>query len=233
MKEKAKRQKEVIYPLLQQCSAIQEDDFWKSLLCDLSRGKCPKGILIYNGLISSTNKRNGFTYNINDKVDPEETAEELINLLKKNACIYSSNDIQSKETSIQEFKTEYEDLKNTDSWKKIPTRKMKENLIINYVFKLKKKYKLNNNKAKELYDNIKGSLFDYGSSHKSDDVIMKGGEIYKILDFEYDEELKTVYNTRYETFEEKIKAVSKKDILGSKWEKYITNVIRSVIKEEI
>lgn len=232
MKEKSKRQKEVIYPLLQECSSIQDDDFWKSLFCDLSRGKCPRGILIYNGVISSTSKRNGFTYNINEKTDPKETAEELINLLKKNACIYSSNDIQSKETSIQEFKVEYEALKNTDSWKKIPTNKMKENLIINYVFKLKKQYKLKTKVAKELYDNIKGALFDY-KSHKSEDVVMKNGEIYKILDFEYDDEKKKVQNLRMESFEEKIKDEVKKDILGSKWEKYITNVIRSVIKEEI
>ncbi len=232
MKEKGKRQKEVIYPLLQECSEMQEDDFWKSLFCDLSRGKCPKGILIYNGLISSTSKRNGFTYNINDKTDALEVSEELINLLKTNACIYSSNDINSKETSIQDFKTEYEALKNTDSWKKIPTRKMKENLILNYVFKLKKQYKLKNKNTKELYDNIKGALFDY-KSHKSEDVVMKNGEIYKILDFEYDDELKNVYNIRVEKYEEKVKDEVKKDILGSKWEKYITNVIRSVIKEEI
>jgi hypothetical protein len=232
MKEKSKRQKEVIYPLLQECSEIQDDDFWKSLFCDLSRGKCPKGILIYNGLISSTSKRNGFTYNINNKSDALEVSEELINLLKTNACIYSANDINSKETSIQDFKTEYEALKNTDSWKKIPTRKMKENLILNYVFKLKKQYKLKNKPTKELYDNIKGSLFDY-KSHKSEDVIMKNGEIHKILDFEYDEEFKNVYNARVEKYEEKIKDDIKKDILGSKWEKYITNIIRSVIKEEI
>lgn len=232
MKEKIKRQKEVIYPLLQECSSIQDDDFWKSLFCDLSRGKCPKGILIYNGVISSTSKRNGFTYNINDKNDPEEISEELINLLKKNACIYSSNDIQSKESSIQEFKDEYEALKNTDSWKKIPTNKMKENLILNYVFKLKKKYKLKNKATKYLYDNIKGALFEH-KSHKSEDVVMKNGEIHKILDFEYDEDLKNIFNLRIETYEEKIKNEIKKDILGSKWEKYITNVIRSVIKEEI
>jgi hypothetical protein len=232
MKEKSKRQKEVIYPLLQECSSIQDDDFWKSLFCDLSRGKFPRGIIIYNCVISSTSKRNGFTYNINEKTDPEETAEELINLLKKNACIYSSNDIQSKETSIQEFKVEYEALKNTDSWKKIPTNKMKENLIINYVFKVKKQYKLKTKVAKELYDNIKGALFDY-KSHKSEDVVMKNGEIYKILDFEYDDEKKKVQNLRMESFEEKVKDEVKKDILGSKWEKYITNVIRSVIKEEI
>jgi len=232
MKEKIKRQKEIIYPLLQECSSIQDDDFWKSLFCDLSRGKCPKGILIYNGVISSTSKRNGFTYNINEKTDANETSEELINILKKNACIYSSNDIQSKEASIQEFKVEYEALKNTDSWKKIPTNKMKENLIINYVFRLKKQYKLKTKIAKELYDNIKGALFDY-KSHRSEDVVMKNGEIYKILDFEYDEEKKKVCNIRMENFEEKVKDEVKKDILGSKWEKYITNVIRSVIKEEI
>ena len=144
--------------------------------------------------------------------------------MKKNACIYSSNDIQTKEVSIQDFKTEYEALKNTDSWKKIPTRKMKENLILNYVFKLKKQYKLKNKQSQDLYENIKGALFDY-KSHRSEDVIMKNGEIYKILDFEYSDDFKNIYNFRTEKYEEKVKENVKKDILGSKWEKYITNVI--------
>ena len=66
-KEKTKRQKDVVYSILQECSLLQTDEFWKRLFDDLSRGKCPKGILIYNGVISSTSKRNGFTYNINEK----------------------------------------------------------------------------------------------------------------------------------------------------------------------
>lgn len=230
--EKIKRQKEVVYPILYECSKLQTDDFWKSLFEDLSRGKCPKGIMIYNGVISSTNKRSGFSYNVNDKTDPEETTEELINILKNSACIYSSNDIENKETSIQDSASEYSSITNCDSFKKIKTRKMKENLIINYVFKVKESYKLNNKKTKELYDNIKGALFDY-KTHKSEDVLMKNGSIFKITDFEYDKNTKNIHNTRTNIFEEKVKEEIIKDILGSKWEKYVNNVIKSVVKEEI
>ncbi len=230
--EKIKRQKEVVYPILYECSKLQTDDFWKSLFEDLSRGKCPKGIMIYNGIISSGNKRNGFSYNINNKTIPEEITEELINILKSNACIYSSNDIENKETSIQDSALEYNSITNFDSFKKIKTRKMKENLILNYIFKIKETYKLTNKKTKELYDNIKGALFEY-KTHKSEDVLMKNGEIYKIIDFEYDKTTKNVINLRINIFEEKVKEETTKDILGSKWEKYVNNVIKSVVKEEI
>lgn len=230
--EKIKRQKEVIYPILYECSKLQTDDFWRSLFEDLSRGKCPKGIMIYNGIISSANKRNGFSYNVNNKTIPEEVTEELINILKSSACIYSSNDIENKETSIQDSALEYSSITNFDSFKKIKTRKMKENLILNYIFKIKDSYKLTNKKTKELYENIKGALFEY-KTHKSEDVLMKNGEIYKIIDFEYDKSVKSMVNLRVNIFEEKLKEETTKDVLGSKWEKYVKNVIKSVVKEEI
>jgi F0F1-type ATP synthase delta subunit len=62
---------------------------------------------------------------------------------------------------------------------------------------------------------------------------MKNGEIFKICDFEYDKNTKNMHNLRTNIFEEKVKEETIKDILGSKWEKYVNNVIKSVVKEEI
>ena len=230
-KEKTKRQKEIIYPILQQCSLLQQDEFWKRLFDDLSRAKCPKGIMIYNGIISSTHKRNGFSYNIASKETAEELCGELVGILKDNAYIYSSTDIENKDGDFQEANNEYIAAKTSDNWKKIKTRKMRENPIINYVFTLKKQYKLDNKKTRSIYHNIKDALFIF-RTHKSEDVIMENGVITSIRDFVYDKDLKTVINTRFEKLDERETSEKVKDVLGSKWEKYVQNVIKSVVKEE-
>jgi hypothetical protein len=230
-KEKTKRQKEIVYPILQQCSHLQQDEFWKRLFDDLSRSKCPKGIMIYNGIITSTHKRNGFSYNIASKETPEELSEELVGILKDNAYIYSSTDIENKDGDFQEANNEYISAKTSDDWKKIKTRKMRETPIMNYVFSLKKQYKLDNKRTRDIYHNIKDALFTF-RTHKSDDVIMENGIITSIRDFVYDKELKTVINTRFEKLDERETSEKIKDVLGSKWEKYVQNVIKSVVKEE-
>ena len=229
-KEKTKRQKDVMYPILQECSLLQTDDFWKRLFDDLSRGKCPKGIMIYNGMISSTHKRNGFSYNINNKDSPEELSEDLINTLKDSAYIYSATDIENKDGDFQEANNEYITAKNTDSWKKIKTRKMKLNLIMNYTIQLRKKYRLDNRKSKELYESLKDALFNY-RSHKTEDVFMEKGVITNIKDFTYNKTTKSFCNDRLLLLDER-KEKEAKDVLGSKWEKYVQNVIKSVVKEE-
>ncbi len=222
VKEKSKRQKEVVYPILYECSLLQNDEFWKKLFDDLSRGKCPKGITIFNGIISSTNKRKSFTFNVTNKTDPEETAEELINILKNNAYIYSVKDIENKDNE--------EESADADNWKK-KTKKMKETPIVNYILTLKKKYKLSNRNTRRLYDSIKHA-FNY-RTHKTNDIEIENGVVVDIADFVYDKKLKMVVNTRLETYDEKMEEASVKDILGNKWEKYVNNVIKSIVKEEI
>ena len=222
VKEKSKRQKEVVYPILYECSLLQNDEFWKKLFDDLSRGKCPKGITIFNGIISSTNKRKSFTFNVTNKTDPEETAEELINILKNNAYIYSVKDIENKDNE--------EESADADNWKK-KTKKMKETPIVNYILTLKKKYKLSNRNTRRLYDSIKHA-FNY-RTHKTNDIEIENGVVVDIADFVYDKKLKMEVNTRLETYDEKMEEASVKDILGNKWEKYVNNVIKSIVKEEI
>jgi hypothetical protein len=222
VKEKSKRQKEIVYPILYECSLLQNDEFWKKLFDDLSRGKCPKGITIFNGIISSTNKRKSFTFNVTNKTDPEETAEELINILKNNAYIYSVKDIENKDNE--------EESADADNWKK-KTKKMKETPIVNYILTLKKKYKLSNRNTRRLYDSIKHA-FNY-RTHKTNDIEIENGVVVDIADFVYDKKLKMVVNTRLETYDEKMEEASVKDILGNKWEKYVNNVIKSIVKEEI
>jgi hypothetical protein len=102
---------------------------------------------------------------------------------------------------------------------------------MNYVFSLKKQYKLDNKRARSIYHNIKDALFTF-RTHKSEDVVMENGVITSIKDFVYDKTLKNVINMRFESLDDRKINETVKDVLGSRWEKYVQNVIKSVVKEE-
>ena len=94
---------------------------------------CPVPVLDkYNGVISSSYKRNGFSYSFIDSKDPVKLSNDIQEQLKKYACIYSNKDIVNKESDLSNANNEYVNAKHADNWKKIKSKKMKENLITNY-----------------------------------------------------------------------------------------------------
>lgn len=229
-KDKIKKQKDVVYPIFQECCKHFKDEFWIKLFDDLSRSKCPKGVLIYNGVISSTYKRNGFSFNFSEQ-SADTIIKELPNLLKNSVHIYSNKDIINKEADINIADSEYMNAKETDDWKKVKNRRMKENLITNYCLAMKKKYKLKYKETKHLYDLIKESLFDL-KTQKSDDVEMKNGEISKIEDICYDKSAKNFVNKRFLNFKEETAKKEQTNILHVKWKNYVSTIVKEIAKYE-
>jgi hypothetical protein len=227
---KSKKQKDIVYPVFQECCKYFKDEFWIKLFDDLSRSKCPKGVMIYNSVISSTYKRNGFTYNFSEQ-SPEIIIKELPILLNNSVHIYSNKDIINREADINIADSEYLNAKETDDWKKVKNRKMKENLVTNYCLAMKKKFKLKYKDAKHLYDMLKYSLFDL-KIQKSNDVEMKNGEIFKIQDIEYDKTLKQFVNKRFNNCEENEDEKEQVNILQLKWKNYVSTIIKEVAKYE-
>jgi len=226
---KVKRVKEVVYPILNECCKFFKDEFWIKLFDDLSRGKCPKGVSIYKDVISSTYKRNGFTYTfIGENITAKQIVEELPELLKNSVCIYSQKDIVNKKSDISSANNEYMIVKATDDWKKIKNRKMKENLLTNYAIEMRKKYKLSLEATKSLFTLIKDCVL-YTKSHKSDDVKMDNGKIVSINDIYYSKTDKKFKNKR-EVEEEEYIEKEKTDYLKNKWELYVTSLIKEIIK---
>jgi hypothetical protein len=232
--EKSRRLKDVVYPIFQECSKLVKDDFWIKLFDDLSRGKCPKGVMIYNNVLSSSLKRNGFSYNFIENKTPEVLVSEIPEILKKSVCIYSEKDIINKENIIQDATQEYMSAKSTDNWKKIKSKKMKENLITNYCLEMKKKYKMSYYNSKVLYDTIKDALYVF-KTHKSDSIVMKNGKIDYIKDINYSEDLAFFLNER-EIEDENITKNNKKNknenVLDTKWKNYLSIIIKETVKNQ-
>jgi hypothetical protein len=220
MNEKIKRVRDVIYPEIKSCEDYVTDSFWKKLFDDMSRGKCPKNIVIFNTTVSSTYKRNGFSYNFKD-YPSEQVAKDLVEILKTNGCIYSLNDIKQEKEEIDKVN---DDLKTSyASWKQIKTRKIKQQYIHNFVLKQADKYKLNDVLSNQLIRLINFSLNEF-RTHKSDDIVFENNEIIEIKDIVYDSKQKTFINKRDVDDKEEVK--KNVNILKKAWESYIVKSYR-------
>lgn len=175
------RQKEVIYSILIECSEIVTDDFWKQFYKDLATGKSTKGIYITNGVIQTSNKRNGFIYTITDKA-PEIIVEELHHLLTTYTNICSKKDISKKRQILKEIEDEIEEYK-TSKWSSIKRKNYKNSLFIEYVLGLKKTYDMSWQATINAYKTITYAF--ECKTHGSKDVNYINGKIVDIEDIEY------------------------------------------------
>lgn len=219
MDEKSKRVREVIYPEINECQEYVTDIFWKRLFDDMSRGKCPKGIVIFKTTVNSTYKRNGFSYCFED-TPPQKIASDLMEILKTSGCIYSSSDIKKEE---KEFETNNTTKVSYSSWKQIKIKKIRQQYIHDFVLKQTNKHKLSDHSSKQLMNLINSSLNIY-KTHRSDDVLFENNEIVKIEDIEYDENLKEFTNLRDVEDREEVK--KEVNLLKKKWENYILRLYR-------
>jgi len=215
-----KRLREIIYPQIKQCEEYVSDPFWKNLFDDMSRGKCPKSVVIFNNTVSSIYRRGGFTYNFQDKTS-EEIARDLVEILKSTGCIYSVSDMKNEQQEINDTNKTNCQIIYT-SWKQIKTKKVKQQYIHDYVLKQTVKYKLSDSASKHLIQLINSALNDY-KTHRSDDIVLKNNEIVKIEDIEYDEDTKYFSNQR--ELEDREECRKEVNLLKKSWENYIVKVV--------
>ena len=176
------RQKEVIYNILNECSETVTDEFWKQFYKDLATGKSTKGIYITNGVIHTSNKRNGFIYTITDK-NSDVIVHDLHHLLTTYTNICSKKDINKKRQILKEIEDELEEYK-TSKWSSIKRKNYKNMLIVEYVLNLQKTYDLSWPATINAYKIITHA-FD-SKTHNSKDVNYENGKIIDIEDIEYD-----------------------------------------------
>lgn len=222
--QKKPRQKDVVYPILKECAIIVKDKFWKQFYEDLACGKSTKGIYIGNGIIQSSNKRNGFNYSITDKA-PEIIVKELHHLLTTLTNICSKKDLTQKRGIIKELE---EELNNYDKseWTAIKRKNIRNMLIINYAILLHKKYNLTWEFTTHAYRVILNAFEN--KTHTSKDVVYKRGKIQNIKDIEYDESGKIVNTRKIEKFDnqEQNQCENKSIMLQNLFDNYVNAWIK-------
>lgn len=187
-----KKEKDIIYPILYNCSINESNQYWKQLFNDLSRGMCPKGLTIKNGVINgSISRKNNIVYNfINDdqNIIQNKIKELFSNLLT------SEHKNNKKENDL--ITDAYNDFKKLE-WKNIKKKNIKEFLIQQYIVCLKNKYNIKLNKLNSIYNTIMDAIYVY-KTHSNVDINYSDGIILDIIDIEYDSVCKTIVNKRLE-----------------------------------
>jgi ribosomal protein S1 len=222
------KQRDIVYGILLECAAIVRDEFWRRFYEDLAVGKSTKGIYITNGVIQTSNKRNGFVYSITDKA-PEVIVAELHHLLTTHTSICSRKDMLKKRQFVRELEDELNEYDRA-KWTGIKRKNVKTMLLVDYAIRLNRLHSLTWPATIAAYQTIT-SAFD-NKTHSSRDVEYVGGKILSIEDIELDEESKSIVNTRQSIEEEREAPVqlarSNAIMLQSLFEPYIAAWIKTV-----
>jgi len=219
------RQRDVVYNILLECAALVKDEFWHQFYEDLAIGKSTKGIYIANGVIQTSTKRNGFSYNITDKA-PEVILAELHHLLTTHTSICSHKDMNKKRLFVQELEAEFADYDKA-KWTSIKHKNVRAMLLVDYAIYLNKIHALNWPATISAYQTITGAF--ESKTHSSKDVTYEGGKIRNIDDIEYIDG--KIVNTRFDQVEEEnitINESSSGILLQSLFDPYINAYIKTI-----
>ena len=209
---KTKNNREIRYPLLQRVAELQTDEYWKKIYHELSYGKYMKINADSKSVYyKSTNKKNFMTYNYTDK-QPETISTELTMLLRKVLVQTSRKDEQEEKKVLDNLQDTFFQSCKEDSWKKIPTHKMKELLLSNYVLELKSvQPELSWNQCRRMYSCLRDAFFTF-HTHTGDHVTMKNGSIVHIakIDLNSDPPRKLIFDSIDDFEATKLKEKAKK-----------------------
>jgi hypothetical protein len=195
-KQAPKRLKDVRFGLLFDASDHIADEYWKNVVVDLSRGRCPKKVTIDHQTIYAGNKRNQLSYFYGNKT-PQQIADELPPLLRSQLSIYSANDIKQNSEETDDQFNEFINRVAENCWKRIKNKKMRHTLLVDYVLYKKDEWELSIHQARQLLSTIENALFVF-RTHSSNDIHMEDGNISNIDDIVYQH--KEIRNLRYNQF---------------------------------
>jgi hypothetical protein len=186
------RQKDTIYPILKECSTLVKDEFWRQFYEDLASAKSTKGIYISNGVIQTSNRRNGFSYSITDKA-PEVIVRELHHLLLTHTSICSRKDMNKKRQIVKEIDAE---LKEYDKakWTGIKRKNIRTMLLLDFAISLRNLHNLSWPATISAHQTILSAFSS--KTHSSKDVHYSNGKIRGINDIELSEDGLSIENTR-------------------------------------
>lgn len=182
-----------IHPIFERCIQYTLDEYWQDIFRECAENKFPLGMR-YNAATNTLYIKSA------KKLTPIALPEEPVDVFKammkifRNECeMKSSRDIEIQRGDLEGMKKQYTvDLKC--DWKKIKPRSMKDQLIIEYVSRLKGLYTLSHTEVKGLL-----SVIQLGFQFKqlcADDIDYSNGVINGIDSIEFDEKTRKFYVAR-------------------------------------
>lgn len=173
----------VIHPIFSECVQLTLDPYWKEIFTNFARNRFPAGLkydALHQNLILRTNGKKEVIA-LSDK--STETFKIVMPLLREKMGMISERD-------LKHLRSEMDDQKHTIDltceWKKIKPKNVKDQLIMDYITRLKEQHSLTLLELKQLVATIQlGFQFH---SLASDDVIYANGIVEGIEGLSFDEE---------------------------------------------
>lgn len=176
----------LLYPKFIECIKYTEDIFWKSIFEDLSYGKCPYGVYIYNDHICCNYKDKKFSYKIDVSKDSLIIYNDVINILKNKFGLLSKSDKILTNKLLTSTENKLSNSFNND-WNYIKKKNIKTILIEKFIITQSKKFNLSKQQSKRLYNEILlGLLF---KTISKTDIVYKNKNIIDILCISFSNEI--------------------------------------------
>lgn len=178
----------IIFPIFNKCKNFTLDPYWKDLFDDLSYNKFPSGFR-YDPtnncvIIKLGTKREMITV----PSTPIELFQVLIKIFKEKLGKRSTRDLQIQKEEITTMKSKIAINLNCE-WKKIKPKHAKQQILMDYITRLKVEHQMSATDAKKLLAMVQlGFQFH---AIKPDDVIYENGVIKDIKGIKYDKKTNT------------------------------------------
>lgn len=222
----------IFYDIFLECQKYTLDNYWKKIFDNCAKGKFPKNTR-YNHedsiIIYKDENNNNVMVNLPD--NPENLYKILMDIFREKLGLFSPLDFHFKKEEIEALK-DGESIDLDCEWKKIKPKYIKDDLIMNYILKMKDRYDLTYSQAKKIFVTI--NLGMQSKKITSDDFDFRDREIKNINGVVFDPNSKKVYITNTP---KKINLTSEKNSSGfnrkftSSIEKYLKDYSKT--KEQI
>ena len=140
------RNKQVVNKIFEECIEYTNDDFWKELLLDASKGRFPKGFMFKDSYLNFRKKQTSSPIRVLIPDDPISAVRVFMDFLKEHKNIYSDNDAEymTYNNMITSSITENENSRPFDD----------STMIFDYVELCTKLWKMNKRYSKSYHDTI-------------------------------------------------------------------------------
>lgn len=185
-------ERKVLHPILEECSQLTLDPYWRQVFEECALGKFPRGCgidsagkVLYFKPKGGTN-RNYLSYRLKD--DPEQVFLDLKKIFHTELNLKSKQDRQDLRDELDDL---CKDIQETyaETWPKIKRKKIKDPIVRRYILDLKEAYELDDKETAEVAQIIKmGFLFNW---IPNENVIYQDRRILDIKNLHFDPEERT------------------------------------------
>jgi len=177
--------KVVIHPIFLECKNYTFDPYWKEKFDNFSKNKFPQGVRYdanHQNLILKIDGKKTEIIALPVE-DPAYTFQILMKILQERLNMRSNRDITLQKEEMDNFCSQNV-CEMECEWKKIKPKNLKDQLIMDYIAKLKEKHNLNDRETKNLVSTIQiGFQF---RSLSQEDVEFSNGTIHNIENLTFD-----------------------------------------------